>query len=203
MHRPLDPKSLEMAELLSQLYTEVKRHKEAMRVHEEILRIVVAGDDDDDRTPDTMSPAKAKQHLSLLKQTYLRLQAWDKQPKVYKQLVDQLINMPAYKPDLEFKSVQSTDKWSIKEKPGSMGTFTPPIEWEFANPLTLPEMAGDAAKTRPPSASKNHRPPQMRRVTSNWGMNIHMLRQSDYGEMGPGVHADILVKAQNHKLDPK
>ena len=170
-----------MSELLSQLYTEVNHHADAMGVHEKILRLVVEGDDDDDSTLDTMDAATAKRHLLLLKQTYLRLRAWDKQPKTYKDLVDQLINMPAYKSHSEFKSVQSTDKWSLKDKPELMGTFTPPIEWEFANPLSLGETGGDGAKT--PSAVSRHRL-GLRRITSNWGMNIHLLGQSDgYDDM--------------------
>jgi hypothetical protein len=171
-----------MSELLSQLYTEVKHHAEAMRVHEEILRLVVEGDDDDDRTLDTMDAATAKRQLSLLKQTYLRLRAWDKQPKVYKDLVDELINMPAYKSHPEFKGVQSTDKWSLKEKPELMGTFTAPIDWEFADPLNLVETNGDAVKA--PSVATNHGR-GLRRITSNWGMNIHLFGQSDHGDMPP------------------
>jgi hypothetical protein len=204
VHGALDPKSLEMAELLSQLYTEVKRNEEAMRVHEEILSLVVAGDDDDDRTLDTIPATVAKKHLLLLKQTYLRLQAWGKKPRIYKELVDQLINMPAYKSDPTFKGVQSTDKWSLKEKPESIGTFSPPIRWEFADPIIFAEMAGDTMETPLPLGSTTRRQLEMRRVTSNWGMNIHTLGQSDdHGEKILSVHSDILVKAQEHKLDPK
>lgn len=119
-----------MSEVLSQVYTNANHFADAMGVHEEILRLVVEGDDDDDRTIDTMTPARAKLHLDLLKRSYQRLGKWDKSPKVYKELVDQLLSMPVYKNDANFKGVQSTDKWNVKEELSptlkALGTFTPP-----------------------------------------------------------------------------
>jgi len=61
-----DPKTLEMSDLLSQIYTAAGHHREAMRLHEEILRLVVEGDDGDDRTLDTMIPKMAKHAISAL-----------------------------------------------------------------------------------------------------------------------------------------
>ena len=69
----LDPKSLEMSDLLSELYTNMGHYREAQGVHENVLRLVVEGDDGDDRTLDTMEAVRAKKQLELLKQSYLRL----------------------------------------------------------------------------------------------------------------------------------
>jgi hypothetical protein len=170
-----------MSELLSQLYTEVKHYEQAMRVHEEILRLVVDGDDDDDRTIDTMDSATAKKHLLLLKQSYLRLQKWDKNPKVYKDLVDQLISMPVYKSDPQFKGVESTDKWNLKEKPESIGNFAAPVEWEFADPVNLTD---SSESIKSPSFASNPKR-GMKRITSNWGMDMHLLGQSDDYDLPP------------------
>lgn len=139
-----------------------------MRLHEEILRLVVEGDDGDDKTPDTMTPKMAKQHLLLLQATYQRLGGWDKNASVYKNLVDRLLSMPEYKTDPSFKGVRSTDKWNVKDKPDTTSEFTKPVDWEFVDPETLTD-TGEVVKQT--TLSKNQRL-GFRRVTSNWGMNL-------------------------------
>lgn len=137
-----------------------------MRLHEEILRLVVEGDDGDDRTLDTMTPKMAKHHLSLLKATYQRLGGWDKNASVYKVLVDELLTMPEYKSDPLFKGLHGTDKWNVKDKPDTTSDFTKPVDWEFVDPESLTDK-GEVVK----QVSKNQRL-GFRRVTSNWGMSL-------------------------------
>jgi hypothetical protein len=190
----LDPKALELSELLSQVYTDAGHHQEAMRVHEEILCLVVEGDDFDDKTPDTVTPEMARLHLDLLKQTHLRLKGWDKQPKVYKDLVNQLLAMPEYKTHPAFQGAQSTDKWSLKDKLEPAGAFNTVINWEFVDPKCLDENGNLIAKSL--SVSKNPRS-GLKRITSNWGMDIHLLGEdADYDEK-PEPH--ILVKRPDFK----
>jgi hypothetical protein len=180
----LDPKTLEMSDLLSQIYTAAGHYREAMRLHEEILRLVVEGDDGDDRTLDTMTPKMAKHHLLLLKASYQRLGGWDKHPSTYKKLVDQLLHMPEYKTDPLFKGVHSTDKWNVKDKPDAVSEFTKPVDWEFVNPESLTDN-GEVVK----HVEKHHHRLGFRRVTSNWGLNLahklHLLGDEDEHEETP------------------
>jgi hypothetical protein len=186
-----------MSDLLSQIYTEAGHHREAMRLHEEILRLAVEGDDGDDRTLDTMTPKMAKHHLSLLKAAYQRLGGWDKHPTTYKKLVDQLLHMPEYKSDPLFKGVHSTDKWNPKDKPDTVSEFTKPVDWEFVDPESLTDK-GEVVK----HVSKHHRL-GFNRVTSNWGLRLahqHLLGEDDeYEEMPERAYMkaatpDILVE---------
>lgn len=174
-----------------------------MRLHEEILRLVVEGDDGDDRTLDTMTPKMAKHHLSLLKATYQRLGGWDKNASVYKKLVDQVLAMPEYKSHPLFQGVHSTDKWNVKDKPDATRDFTKPVDWEFVDAESLTDK-GEVVK----QVSKNQRL-GFKRVTSNWGMNLaqqHWLGQDgEYHEMPADekmkeLEPAILVKAPKMEL---
>jgi hypothetical protein len=180
VYGPLDPKSLAMSELLSQVYTDSKHYQDAMRVHEDILRLVVEGDDDDDKTTDTVDARTARKHVNLLKQAYLHNQGWDKNPKVYKDLIDQLLSMPEYQhQSAEFKSVERVDNWNLKEKPDSSGCFVPPLNWEFVDPDSLLGGVGKGTEYGRPCGFASTVPKRhnlgMRRITGNWGMNIHLL----------------------------
>jgi hypothetical protein len=175
----LDSKTLEMSDLLSQIYTQAGHHREAMRLHGEILRLIVEGDDGDDRTPDTVTAKTAKHHLLLLQASYQRLGGWDNNASSFKKLVDQLLKMPEYKSDPLFKGVQGTDKWNVKDKPDTTNEFTKPVDWEFVDPASLTDK-GEVKQINP---SKNQRL-GFRRVTSNWGMSlVHQSLDSDYEEM--------------------
>jgi hypothetical protein len=181
-----------MSDLLSQIYTAAGHHREAMRLHEDILRLVVEGDDGDDRTLDTMTPRMAKHQLSLLKAAYQRLGSWANHPSTYKKLVDQLLQMPAYKSDPLFKGVHSTDKWNPKDKPDPASEFTKPVDWEFVSPESLTDKDEVAKRV-------SKRPGWgFRRVTSNWGLNLVGDDDEDE-EMPEKIYAgatapDILVK---------
>ena len=140
-------------------------YREAMQTHENILRLVVDGDDGDDKTIDTMLPATARKHVDLLKQSYLRLQGWDKSAATYKDLVQNLIQL--YKGQPEWKDVSGTETWNFnKEKPSdSLDKFVAPKDWEFARSQDLDEQ-GDAHD------HKGLRRPGMgvKRATSNWAI---------------------------------
>ena len=161
----LDPKTLEMSELLSQLYTSMGHHREAMGVHENILRLVVEGDDGDDRTVDTMDSKRVKMHVEWLKQCYLRLHGWDKSPAVYEDLVRAILHMEEHGHKPEWQGVQGVEHWDYKKEAASdsVGTFVVPREWEFEDRAKI------AAK-RPGL--------DMKRATSNWGLD-HFRYDSD------------------------
>ena len=136
-------------------------YREAMGVHENILRLVVEGDDGDDRTVDTMDSKRVKMHVEWLKQSYLRLQGWDKSEATYRDLVNAILNMEEYKHKPEWQGVRGTDHWDKKEAPSdSIGKFVVPTEWEFEDPKAANELDG----------SKKKKGMGVKRATSNWGL---------------------------------
>ena len=181
----LDPKTLEMSELLSQLYTSMGHHREAMGVHENILRLVAEGDDGDDRTVDTMDSKRVKMHVEWLKQCYLRLQGWDKSAALYRDLLAAILRMEEYRHQPEWQGVPGTDHWDTKESASdTVGTFVVPSEWEFADPDTASEHA-DATGPAPSRRSGM----AMKRATSNWGLNYFQHSfQSDHEERPGNAH---------------
>ena len=145
-----------------------------MGLHEEILRLVVDGDDGDDRTLDTMEPDAARENLELLKASYQRLHGWDKSPRVYKDLVDHLLSMPEYKGKPQFKDAQPADKWDVKGDSGRKGRFVAPREWKFVSAAHLTEK-GEVRQVSSASSgsSSGSRPNAIRhRVSSNWGRTL-------------------------------
>lgn len=162
----LDPKTLEMLNLLSQLYTSQGHYREAQGVHENILRLVVEGDDGDDRTLDTMESKVARQQVELLKQSFLRLKGWDKSKGVYRELIAELTNMPEYKSEAEWKKLPNVDQWSTKEPPSeTLGKYVPPQNWEFPSKQSLSGNGEVRIVPRRPGMG-------MKRATSNWGMGL-------------------------------
>ena len=158
-----------MFDLLSQIYTAAGHYREAMGVHEEIIRIVVDydGQDDDGRPLHAMSPEAAKKHLDLLKRSYLRLKGWDKSKTTYTDLVQRLLAMKQYQGDSHFAGVQSADKWNPKEEADAVGTFAAPSDWVFVDPGHIT----DKGEVEAPGMPKR---PGMSpwRATSNWGMGL-------------------------------
>ena len=166
---PLEPLTLEMFDLLSQIYTAAGHYREAMGVHEETIHIVVDydGQDDEGRPLPTMTPEVARKHLDLLKRSYLRLKAWDKSTATYTDLVQRLLAMKQYKGDSHFAGVQPADKWNPKEEADAMGTFSAPADWVFVDPGRIT----DQGEVQSPALPKR---PGMSpwRATSNWGMGL-------------------------------
>lgn len=166
-----------MLELLSQLYTSAGHYREAMGVHEEILRLAVEGDDGDDRTTDHITPKIARRHLDLLKRCYQRLGGWDKSPSTYKNIVDELIRMKEYGGSEEWKGVRSVDKWNAKEKADAMGEYVVPKDWELVHRSCMTE-TGDEREI--PLSEKGPRM-SLRRAISNWGSELaHQISHSPF-----------------------
>ncbi|KAL9579829.1 MAG: hypothetical protein Q9203_006540, partial [Teloschistes exilis] len=113
----LDPKTLEMSDLLSALYTSMGHYREAMDMHENILRLVVEGDDGDDRTRDEVDSRTAIEQVRLLKQSFLRLKGWSKSEDVYTELVAELKDMPAFRKEKTWKTLALPGEWNVKEAP--------------------------------------------------------------------------------------
>ena len=189
----LDPKTLEMSTLLSALYTSAGHYREAQRVHENNLRLVVEGDDGDDRTLDTMEAGAALKQLDLLKQTFLRLRGWDKSLEVYVELVQELKDMPEYKGTKEWKDVRLPSEWNNKEAPSeTLGKFSAPSSWDFV----AKDGGAGAAGNGGHGGKEGSRRPGMnvKRATSNWGLGlVHRFLHGDHDEHPPvpkGGHAN-------------
>ena len=176
-----------MSTLLSERYTSAGHYREAQRVHENNLRLVVEGDDGDDRTLDTMEAGPALDQLELLKQSWLRLRGWDKSLEVYVELVQELKDMPEYKGSQEWKDVRLPSEWNGKEAPSdTLGKFTAPEKWDFV--VDKKEGDGAVVGTNGQHAGKegsSSRRPGMnvKRATSNWGLGlVHRFLHGDHEE---------------------
>ncbi|KAL8781838.1 MAG: hypothetical protein Q9213_005840 [Squamulea squamosa] len=172
----LDPKTLEMSNLLSELYTNMGHTREAQGVHEHILRLVVEGDDGDDRTLDTMDSKTALDQVERLKQSYLRLGGWAKSEDIYKNLINDLKQMPQYKSQPEWKNVRPVNEWNVKEAPSeTLGKFQAPRTWELVKQEQMNE-EGEIRDTPIKRPGMN-----VKRATSNWGLNfVHKLLHGNH-----------------------
>ena len=180
----LDPKALEMSELLSKLYTDQGHYREAMGVHEDILLFAVEGDDGNDKTVDSLEPATAKLHIDLLKRSHIRLGGWDKSVSHYQELVTELLNMKEFKGNSLFKGIQTPDKWNPKDKDDGLGRFAAPEYWEFVRPDDLTEQG----ELKQPPTPKKRPGKRMNRVSSNWGIGlVHRFLHGDDEEEVPEV----------------
>ncbi|KAL9606785.1 MAG: hypothetical protein Q9179_000075 [Wetmoreana sp. 5 TL-2023] len=175
----LDPKTLEMSDLLSQLYTSMGHYREAQDLHENILRLVVEGDDGDDRTLDTMDSKTALHQITLLHQSFLRLQGWNKSRDVYVALIRDLKNMPQYKNEKQWKQLKLPSEWDMKETPSeTIGKFIAPTKWEFVPPEQVTKEGGVKETPSRPGMG-------MKRATSNWGLGlIHRFMHGDHEHGG-------------------
>lgn len=179
----LDPKTLEMSELLSQLYTSTGHHREAMGVHENILRLVVEGDDGDDSTVDTMDGERVRMHVEWLKQSHLRLQGWDKSAATYRDLIDAIQHMEPYAHQPEWRNVLGPEQWDKSKEAASdsVGKFAVPTEWKVEDDGDDVETAAKNKRDNDAAAKENsHRNNTitykrsglgMKRATSNCGLN--------------------------------
>jgi len=106
------------------MYTAVGQYREAMGMHEDVLRLVVEGDDGDGRTMDSVEPAVARRHLDLLKAGYVHLKVWDKSASNCYELVRELLGMREFRSDEAFKGAVAAEEWSLaKDEPGVCFSF--------------------------------------------------------------------------------
>ena len=112
----LDADAIAMSKLLAELYTATHRHREAMGVHEEILREI---DEDGD---DEKAGLYVNGQLELLKRAYQRLGGWDKSEKTYRELFTRLKRFGL--------SIQPIEQWSAKGA-DSLGMYVIPKEWKL------------------------------------------------------------------------
>jgi hypothetical protein len=130
----LHPATLKLYTLLSTLYTSANFHREAMGVHEEILRLELYGDDDGvDIAPGLnqaethkQQEATVKEHLELLMRAHQRNRGWDKREETYKDLYAQL----AEEFGQQNLGVPPIEKWPSRDA-DSKGTYTAPTAWEI------------------------------------------------------------------------
>ena len=124
---PLHPTTLRLSKLLSSLYTDVGRHRDAMAVHEEILRLALYGDDDgdDDGLRHDEEVAIVREHLEWLKRTYQRLGEWDKSEQMYRTLYAELAKTYGGK-----LGVPPIEKWSPKGA-DAVGAYVSPTTWDI------------------------------------------------------------------------
>ncbi|THW36752.1 hypothetical protein D6C90_00605 [Aureobasidium pullulans] len=190
----LHPHTLKMSTLLSQLYTSAKLYSDALNVHEEIIQLIVSGDDGDDRTIDVVSASTARQQVDLLKAAYQRNGGWVKSPDFYRKLINNLTKM--FSKSSEFKNIQPVQEWQAKpdNSTASIGIFEKPQQWMFVvQDDILPleggkQIQGTTAEdgfSRAPLPMKKIKQSgwSLRRISDLWGMK----QQPSVGNL----HAEI------------
>ena len=166
-----------------------------MGVHEDIIRIVVdydGQDDDSGRFLPTLAPRTARKHLDMLQRSYLRLKGWDKSKSTYTDLVQRLLAMKQYKGDAAFAGVQPADVWNPKEEADTMGTFSAPADWVFVDPGHIT----DKGEVKVPEMAKR---PGMSpwRATSNWGMGLIYRHLHGHDDDQRSLHEDYRLPIRN------
>ena len=95
----LHPDTVAAYTLLSELYTKQVRYRDSMGVHEEILRLTLCADDDDDGFEGSEDGGEGARErikgvegvqVGLLKRAHQRLEGWDKSVKNYVDLFSRL-----------------------------------------------------------------------------------------------------------------
>ncbi|RDW91807.1 hypothetical protein BP5796_01201 [Coleophoma crateriformis] len=202
----LSPKALEVSDVLVQMYTETHNHREAMRVVEDILRMIVEGDDGEEDTSDVPTAEAVSHRLKMLKYSYQRHGRWDKTNSAYIDLVHKLHLMPQYKHDATIQTYADIQQWKPKTDDKDHLAFMVPDNWEFTvdtdeqftistdslptsprgcaygrGSLNLPKTSAGSWLHNGTSAT--------RRVTHDWGMGSLygdlFVQQSDDEDISP------------------
>ncbi|KAL8823618.1 MAG: hypothetical protein Q9191_005696 [Dirinaria sp. TL-2023a] len=105
---PLDPTTVEMSVVLSGLYAATERYQDAMTVHEEILRLLLARENDFDHA---QAATLAKKHFEHLRQVSQRAGNWFGAFPRYAQLGEQL--MHEFGEDSAWETVQPLEDTSF------------------------------------------------------------------------------------------
>ncbi|RDW79411.1 hypothetical protein BP6252_04049 [Coleophoma cylindrospora] len=207
----LSPKALEVSDVLFQMYTETHNHREGMRVVEDILRMIVEGDDEEEEGTSEVPTAEAVSHrLQLLKYSYQRHGRWDKTNSSYIDLVHKLLLMPQYKHDATIQTYANIQQWKPKTDDKDHLAFVVPDNWEFTvetdEKLTI---STDGLPTTPrgsvygrgsfntpktsPGSWLHNGTSATRRVTHDWGMGPLygdlLVQQSDDEDTSPTQHS--------------
>lgn len=140
---PLDSLTLEMSNLLAQLYTTLGRYHDASAVHERILHQIVTEQREGtiDKAIDkdiTNAPQLALAHWHVLKRCHQRAGGWDnKDPGPIKELHGQLKDKDVYGGEKIWTEESGVDGWNLKGGKVSGGEkdgFTAPSTWGFWEP---------------------------------------------------------------------
>ncbi|KAL8864489.1 MAG: hypothetical protein Q9174_007334, partial [Haloplaca sp. 1 TL-2023] len=128
----LDPETLNMENLLGEMYTTMGHHREAMDLHESVLRLVVEGDDGDERTLDEAGGEVVVEQVERLRQAALRLKGFNKDKAVYVELVRELKGMEQYRDEKRVRGLSLPDQWNLKDQASeTRGRFEAPKNWGF------------------------------------------------------------------------
>ncbi|KAL9620471.1 MAG: hypothetical protein Q9160_005056 [Pyrenula sp. 1 TL-2023] len=113
-----DPATLDFYKLLATLFTSTNRLEEAIRVHTDVLKFIVEGEDNDDYDPDdaddTVLRPIAVAHVRLLNTACQKLKGWGGKERE----IDRLVNAVARRfGDNVLQNIERSSKWDLKKKP--------------------------------------------------------------------------------------
>ena len=122
-----DRVTLELTELLSELYTKSGNYRAAMALHETVLRQVIHEGRD---LPSAEAASTSAKHAQLLKRSYQRLGGWDKETQVYKDLYSEVHKHHGSEKSWSHKSLEHIDKWQATGA-DELGIWRPPVNYGF------------------------------------------------------------------------
>lgn len=167
----LHPHTLKMSDLLSQLYTGAKQYGDALNVHEEVVQLIVSGDDGDERTTDVVDASTARKQVDLLKAAYQRNGGWVKSADFYQKLVTNLTKMFAKAAD--FKDLQPVKEWQAKldNTSSHLGLFQKPQQWMFVVRDDITLKGGKHNHTSVSEEGIKHAPQPLKQIKqSGWSL---------------------------------
>lgn len=114
---PLDKTTLEITDLLAEMYTATNQETKAMNVHEEILNWIVSDERDEDSVPADEEASIAARHMDLLKHAFARNNGFPAEKdqstyvELFKALDGQVGKEALWQNATKQGGVQSVDKW--------------------------------------------------------------------------------------------
>lgn len=174
--------TLDMYCLLAEVYGAAGRWREAMGVHEDLIRVAIQEDEDfdEDGEPDyKLERAQAVelvvQQLQLLRLAHARLGGWDKSERAY----HDLYAMAAKKfGDEVTGKVSPVEKWAgkaDKSLEAQVGAFVMGEPWTIRKYPNEPVGSSIASTQTTPTKGLRRPQNQVKRATSNWGLNDKRL----------------------------
>ena len=136
----LHPDTIAAYTLLSELYTKQARYRDSMGVHEEMLRLTLCADDDDDGFEGSEDEGEGTRErikgvvgvqVRLLKRAHLRLGGWDKSLKNYSDLFSRLKETFGKDVVLAGAGGEELKGWKVGGADDGVGRWQPPKEWRL------------------------------------------------------------------------
>ncbi|MDI1490444.1 MAG: hypothetical protein OHK93_001647, partial [Ramalina farinacea] len=178
----LHPETVAAYTLLSELYTKQARYRDSMGVHEEILRLTLCADDDDDGFEGSEEEGEGTKErmkgvvavpVGLLKRAHLRLGGWDKNVKNYVDLFSRLKERFGKDVVLAGAGGEELKGWKVGVADDGVGMWQPPKEWRLIGKdqgVMVAKRDGKGGDLAAKEKEKEEKKRWTRRISRMWGV---------------------------------